>query len=292
MRNDKSPRSYYALMHFIIFVWGFTAVLGALISLKPIALTWYRLLISVVLLAIWIIFIRKKKIILTAYDLKRIAWNGILIGLHWLLFFKAIKTGGVSVTLVAMSSGAFFTSILEPFIYGKKIKFYEILFGLLVIIVMYFTFKISHVNWLAVFFGIAAAFFGSLFSIFNARLIHRFPATVLSFYELLFAWILIGIIILFSENYNDLFKVTLQDAIWLFILGSICTAYAFTVSLEILRKISPFTLTLSINLEPVYGIILALLIFGDKEKMPAGFYIGAFFILLIVTAEGIIKLRK
>jgi drug/metabolite transporter (DMT)-like permease len=279
-------------MHFIIFIWGFTAVLGALISLDSLSLTWYRLLIAIVFLGGWIWLKGGFKTAFSRYDLKHFALNGMLIGLHWLLFFQAIKTGGVSVTLVSLSSGAFFASLLEPLIYKRKPLFYEFIFGLMIIGIMYYIFEINNVHWAAVFYAVSAAFLGSLFSVFNGLLIHRYKAEHLSFFELGFAWLLISLIILFSSGYKDVFHLSLQDLFWLVLLGSICTAYAFTVSLNILKKVSPYTLSLSINLEPVYGIILALLIFGEKEKMPVNFYAGAFLILVLVALEGIIKFRK
>ncbi len=297
MPSDKSARSYYYLMHFIIFIWGFTAVLGALISLDSLPLTWYRLFIAIVFLGGWILFRAVKTSMhpfrtFTRYDFKHFIINGFLIGLHWLLFFQAIKTGGVSVTLVSLSSGAFFTSLLEPLIFKRKPALYEMVFGLMIIGIMYYIFKVNEVDWRAVFYGVLAAFFGALFSVFNGILIKSYRAVYLSFFELLFAWVLISVIMLLTGNYRSLFEASLQDMFWLLVLGTVCTAYAFTDSLNILKKVSPYTLTLSINLEPVYGIILALLIFGDTEKMPPNFYAGALLILLLVALEGIIKLKK
>lgn len=280
------------MLHFIIFIWGFTAVLGALISLDALPLTWYRLLIAWGFLLFFILWRRYPLRHYRPEDYKRFLFNGMLIGLHWLLFFKAIKTGGVSVTLVALSSGAFFTGLLEPLLFNRKISVYEILTGLAVIGIMYFIFRVNDVSWAAVFYGMSAAFAGSLFSVVNARLIRQYPAVTLSFFELFFAWVMISIILLLSGYGVSPPQLSATDWLWLMLLGSVCTAYAFTVSLELLRKISPFTLILSINLEPVYGMVLAYLIFGEKERMSWNFYLGALLILLLVAWEGWWKYRK
>ncbi len=286
----KGKSRDYILMHFIIFIWGFTAILGALISLNFLSLTWFRLLIALLFLGAWIWIKYGFKERFTSYDYKQFALNGFLIGVHWLLFFAAIKTGGVSVTLVALSSGAFFTAFLEPLFFKRKILWYEFFFGFLVILIMYYVFRVNQVNGLAVLLGMGAAFFGSLFSVLNGRLVRIYHAGYLSFFELLFAWVLLGILLIFFGRPDEILRVSATDLFWLIVLGSICTAYAFTASLEILRNINPFTLILSINLEPVYGIILAVLIFGEKEHMSFQFYAGAVMILILVVLEGIIKL--
>ena len=285
-------QKYYVLLHVIIFIWGFTAVLGALISLDALNLTFYRLAVAWVLLAAYAAIRRIPLLAFKIYEYKSFAFNGFLIGLHWLLFFAAVKTGGVSVTLVALSSGAFFTGFLEPLIHKRKVSVYEIAAGLAVIGIMYFIFQVGRVSWTAVFYGMAAAFMGSLFSVLNARLIQHYPAVSLSFWELFFAWIVVGILTAVTRRFVPPEIPDGKDWIWLGILGSICTAYAFTASLRLLKVISPFTLILSINLEPVYGIILALLIFGEKEKMEWEFYAGALLIFLIVVGEGVLKYKQ
>ncbi len=282
---------YYFLMHFIIFIWGFTAVLGALISLSPELITWYRLGLAVLFLYAW----KKLKKINYAYtwhDIKHFIWNGLLIGLHWWMFFSAIKWGNVSVTLVTLSVSSLFVAFLEPFFFKRRIRWYEVLFGMMVIGGLYIIFQVNEVSWKAVVAALAAAFFGSLFSVNNGLLIKRYHPVDLSLYQLLSAFGLLTLIILIRGQVNEIFTITWEDLLWLVILSSICTAYAFTASIEILRKINPFTLILSINLEPVYGIILALIILGEKEKMSPSFYLGSIFILFLVILNGVISLRR
>jgi drug/metabolite transporter (DMT)-like permease len=278
-------------LHFIVFIWGFTAVLGALISLDYLSLTWYRLLIAVFFLSAGLFFRRKKVLPLNKKFIKITMLNGFLIGMHWLFFFKAIKTGGVSVTLVSLSSGALFTSFLEPFFYKRKFRKYEFIFGAMITGVMIWIFGMDGVHPGAVLYGMAAAFLGALFSVINGMYIHHADARWLSLFELGFAWLLLSFILAFSNEPGEIFHVKPTDWIWLALLGSICTAYAFTESLDLLKNINPYTLILSINLEPVYGIILALIIFGEQEKMPPEFYAGAFVILALIIAESYIKLK-
>ncbi len=284
-------RKYYLLMHFIIIIWGFTAVLGALISLSPELITWYRLGLAVIFLYAWKKF-KKINHPYTWYDFKHFIWNGILIGLHWWMFFSAIKWGNVSITLVTLSVSSLFVALMEPFFFKRSIRWYEVLFGVLVIGGLYIIFQVNDVSWKAVTAALAAAFFGSLFSVNNGLLIKRYHPVDLSYYQLLSAFVLLSVIIMIQGQAREVFNITWKDLLWLLILSSVCTAYAFTASIEILRKINPFTLILSINLEPVYGIILALLILGDKEKMSPSFYVGALFILLLVILNGIISVRR
>ncbi len=292
MRNANRYHTghYYLLMHFIIFLWGFTAVLGKLISLNALALTWWRVGLSV--LVLWIY--KRLKNIRQNYsrnEIKFFLLLGFLLSLHWLAFFGSIKAGNVSLTLVTMSVSAFFTSLLEPWFYKRPFRWYEMFFGLLIVGGLAYIFTVEHVRWLPVLLALGASLAGVLFTLVNGRVIHRVNAVDLSFYQLLFAFGFLSVFLMFSGNPSDIFALSLYDFLWLILLSTVCTAFAYTASLEILKKISPYTLILSVNLEPVYGIILALIFFGDSERMSFRFYVGSALILLIVTLEAWIKMR-
>ena len=215
---------------------------------------------------------------------------GLIIALHWLTFFKAIKVSNVSVTLACLSTGAFFTSILEPIFYKRKIIWYEVLFGLIVIIGLYIIFKVEGDYWLGIILALTSAFLSALFSVINGKFAKEYHAATISFYELIGGVGFISIYLLATQQFSvDFFSISLSDLGWLFILASICTAYAFIASVHVMKHLSPYTVMLTINMEPIYGIILALLVFDEKEKMNPSFYIGASIILSTVILNGILK---
>ena len=290
MQNDKLLN--YLHLHFIVFIWGFTAVLGALISIDAIPLVWYRMLLGSFFVFIFI-KIRKERLRVSAKSLFKFGFVGFLIALHWLAFFSAIKTSNVSITLAMMSTGAFFGSLLEPIFYKRKIIKYEVFFGLVVITGLYIIFKVETQYVLGIILALCSSFLGALFSIFNGKLIQYHKASVISFYELLFGMSFILVYLLITGSFDSaFFQLSLNDWIFIVILASACTAYAFIASIHVLKWISPYTVLLTINMEPVYGIILALIILGDKEYMSPSFYLGAIIIIITVIVNGIIKNKK
>ncbi len=284
--------SKYLKLHFIIFIWGFTAVLGALIQLDYLSLTWYRIGLAVVFLVIYIMSKKELSTHLLASDFKshlRYATGGIIITLHWLAFFYAIKISNVSITLVTLSSGAFFTSILEPLFFKRKIYWYELVLGILILGGFFILIKVEKIQFAGVFFALIAAFLSGLFSVINGIYIQDQQGPVLSFFQLFYGFILLTIILWIKGSIFQMPLPTQTDWLFLIILASICTAYAFTVSISLMKYLSPFTVMISINLEPVYGIILAVLFLGKQEEMSLGFYIGAFIILIIIMINAYVK---
>lgn len=290
MQNDKLLN--YLHLHFIVFIWGFTAVLGALITLEAIPLVWYRMLLATGFVFLYLKF-RKENLKFPLKTLGAFALAGIIIALHWLTFFGAIKASNVSVTLAVISTGAFFTSLLEPLLYGRKIIWYEVFFGLLVMIGLYIIFDVEASYSLGIVLALISAFLSALFSVINGKFVLKHKASAISFYELLFGVIGISIYLAVSGSFTaEFFTVSSHDWLYLAILASGCTAYAFIASIHVMKWISPYTVMLTINMEPVYGIILALLVLGDSEKMGSQFYYGAIIILLTVIANGIIKITQ
>jgi len=216
--------------------------------------------------------------------------TGIIIALHWITFFMAIKVSNVSVTLAIMSTGALFTAILEPIWYKRKMIWYEVLFGGIVIVGLYIIFNVETDYVLGIVLALIASFLASVFALVNGKYVKQYRASIISFYELLSGVVFVTIYLLFSETFNvDFFVLSTSDWGYMVLLASICTAYAFIAGVHVMRHISPYTVMLSVNMEPVYGIILAFLILGDKEKMSPQFYVGALIILSTVIANGIIK---
>ncbi len=288
MPNDKNLNSYLHL-HFIVFVWGFTAVLGALITLEALSLVWYRMLFASFFILVYILY-KKISIKLPVKTILVLLFAGLVIALHWFTFFKAIKVSNVSVTLACLSTGAFFASILEPIFFKRKIIGYEVLFGLIVIAGLYLIFNVEGHYIEGIILALTSAFLSASFSIINGKFAKVYNPTVISFYELLGGVLFFSVFLLIGGSFNaDFFKLSWNDLKWLLVLSSFCTAYAFIASVAVMKYLSPYTVMLTINLEPIYGIILALIVFGEKEQMNGQFYIGALIILTTVILNGIFK---
>jgi drug/metabolite transporter (DMT)-like permease len=282
----------YLHLHFIVFIWGFTAILGALISLDALPLVWFRMLFAVGFIGIYIYF-KKLSIKISRKALLQFIFSGLIIALHWFTFFHAIKISNISITLACLSTGALFASLLEPILYGKKIVYYEVFFGLLVVVGLYIIFNVEGNYLWGMLTALTSAFLSALFAVINSKLVQKHDATVISFYELSGGVIFFTFLLLATNSFSsDFFMLSTTDFMYLMILSSICTAYAFIASTSVMKFLSPYTVMLTINLEPIYGIVLALLVFEEKEKMSFEFYIGAVIILLTVILNGIIKSRK
>ncbi len=289
---QKGKLKDFVHLHGIVFIWGFTAVLGKLITIEAIPLVWFRLFIASIVLGIFL-FLKKTNLKITLKAIYQFSIGGFIIGLHWIAFFYAIKIANISITLATLATGALFTSILEPLFLKRKIKLHEIILSLLTVIGIVIIFNVEPQYTTGIFIALFAAFLSALFAVINANFIKEHDASVISFYELLFAVILISLVLLFQNGFTtNFFKLTTEDWIYIGILGTVCTAYALTASTHLLKKISPFTMMLTINLEPVYGILLALLVFKESEKMNLNFYYGGLLIFIAVILNGYIKTKK
>ncbi|WP_281297135.1 DMT family transporter [Flavobacterium limnophilum] len=287
MQNGKLGS--YLSLHLIVFIWGFTAVLGALISINADALVWYRMLLAAVFLVLFIVF-KKKSFSVPPKELFKLIFVGFLIAIHWIFFFKAIHVSNVSITLAVFSLGAFFASLLEPLFYGRKVLWYEVFFGLVIIAGLGIILQVEMNYFEGMIYALASVIVGVLFTLINGKLTDRHESSVITFYEFMAGVVFISIYFLFENKFTaDFFILTANDWILLLILSSICTAYAFTASVKVMRKLSPYTIMLTTSLEPVYGIVLAYFILGGKEKMSFEFYIGALLIVLTVILNGIVK---
>ena len=277
---QKNSIIHYLHLHFLVFIAGFTAILGELITNSSESIVWHRMAIASIL-AFFILILRKNSLIISFSKLKKYSFQGLIIALHWITFFEAIKQSNISITLAMFSTAAFFTSILEPIFYKRNIKFSEIFLGFSVIAGIFLIFN-SEIKYLSgIFLGIISALLASFFSVFNGILVKDDNPVRISFYEF-FTGVIFITLFLFLRN--DVESLLIQNIfslnyLYIFVLGSICTAYAFIASVYLLKYISPFSMVLTYNLEPIYGIILAVCIFGSNEIMTFEFYIGFFLIL-------------
>ncbi|MGY8918812.1 MAG: DMT family transporter [Flavobacteriales bacterium] len=289
----KNNLKHYLHLHFLVFIAGFTAILGEVITIGSIALVWHRMFIALVLTFLFLIY-KGYNLIINTKNLLKFSIAGIIIALHWITFFEAIEQSNISITLAMFSTGAFFASLLEPIFFKRKVRPVEIILGFLVICGVFIILNANINSFIGVVLGITSALLASLFSVLNGKLVQKNNPVVISFYEFFSGVIFILLYLIFSGTLAELTITSLisYDYLYIFILGSICTAYAFIASVHILKYLSPYTLVLTYNLEPVYGILLAIFIFPESEKMEFSFYVGTLIILSTIIINSILKYRK
>ena len=289
MLGNKSKSILH--FHFIVFIFGFTAILGSLISINSFQIVWFRVLIAALTIIV-VIKILKKSIQISLSQLLMLMLCGFLISLHWVFFFEAIKVSNVSVTLSILSLGAFVTSFLEPFFYKKKIVKYEVFLGIIVAVGTIIVFKTQFHYLEGIIYALIAVLLSVFFTLINGKIINYLPSLTISFYELASGFLILSFILLVrGELTSEIIKITKDDLLWLLILGTLCTGYAFVISVDVMRHLSPYTLMISINMEPIYGMLLAYLILSDKEQMSSQFYVGFSLIFFSVIINGYLKLR-
>ena len=277
-------------LHFLVFIAGFTAILGELISIDAIALVWFRMAIAAVMMFGYI-KIKRVDLKIPFKTILKFFVAGIIIALHWITFFAAIKASNISITLAMFSTGAFFAAFIEPLFFRRKIIGYEIIFGLVVILGVVLITQTELRYLTGILLGISSALFSTLFAVLNGKFVEQHGATVISFYEFIGGVAFISLYLLFSDQgfSEDFFILNSTDWICLFILASICTAYAFIASIHVMKQITPFSVVLTYNLEPIYGIVMALLLFPETETMTPMFYLGALLIICTVLLNAVYK---
>ncbi len=279
-------RKAFLQLHIAILLAGLTAIFGKLISLNEGLLVWYRMFISAVTLLI-IMVLQKKSIRISFKNMMKMSGVGCLIALHWVTFYGSIKYANISVSVTCLSAIGFFTSFLEPLIAKRKIKLTEVLLGMLAITGIYLIFNFYPEYKTGIIFGIVSAMFASIFPILNKPIVQTFPTHIVTLYEMaggcifLTAFIPLYTHFFTAQNYLP----TLYDWGWLLLLAWVCTVFAFVLQLNALKVISPFTVNLSYNLEPIYSIILAFIFFKESKFLGKGFYAGFALILLAVTLQ-------
>lgn len=286
-------RKAFLQLHIAVFLAGFTGILGRLITLNEAMLVWYRLLVTV--LALWVLYFFQRR-------LHRISWGGIArsagigvaVALHWVTFYASIKYANVSVALVCFSAVGFFTAILEPLITRRPFNKIELLLGLLVIAGIYLLFHFDPRFKTGIIMGLISALLGSLFPVFNRVLVQQYKPETVTLYQLsggfLFLTILLPVYLQFVPASHLL--PTLTDTGWLLILGLVCTVWAFNLSMNALKKISAFTVNLTYNLEPIYGIALAFIVYREDKLLTNAFYIGLLLIVLSVFLHSLMVYRS
>lgn len=294
----------FTQINLAVILWGFTAILGKAISLSAPVLVWYRMLIASAIL--WLIIsYRKEWPQLAKNDLKRLILIGILFSIHWIAFYGCVKLANASIAVVCLACASVFTAVLDPLLNKQKINKKELLLGLLAVLGVICIYTLHSptdeqatapmVNFnLGLLLGVLASVISSLFSVLNKPLAEKYSARPLVFSEMVGGLTFLSLlapIYLYMQPNVQLSPVGF-DYLWIFILGYCCTVWAQSLAMSSLKTLSPFTVTLSVNLEPVYGILLAFLIFKENNQLGYGFYIGLVFIFTSVALQTALTLRQ
>ncbi|MEY2835585.1 MAG: hypothetical protein RLZZ557_1247 [Bacteroidota bacterium] len=286
-------RKAFLQLHAAVLLAGFTGVLGRLITINESLLVWYRMFFAVIALLLLSVFTGKIKWIPFRKMLPLLG-IGSIIALHWVFFYGSVKYANVSVSLVCFSAIGFFSSLIDPLISKRKFEWVEILLGLMVMFGVYLIFHFDQDFRLGIVMGIVSSFLASIFPILNKSMVEKYDPDTITFYEMAGGWFMLNLFVpvymqfMPSQNYLPGWN----DLLWLIILSLLCTVLAFNLSVRALSRISPFTVNLSFNLEPVYGILLAFLIFGEHQDLGLSFYAGLLIIFLTVVIQTIRIAKK
>ncbi|OWR12949.1 DMT family transporter [Chryseobacterium sp. VAUSW3] len=279
-------------LHLIVFLWGFTAILGKLIHVNAQILVFYRMLFAAFFLFVFIRFFKRDSLKISRTLLIQLSIIGGFMAFHWLFFFHSIKVSNVSIALSCLSLSTLFAAVLEPIIFKRKIDISEVIMGIVIVICMGMIFKTEFHYKEGIFFGILTALFGTIFSVFNGKIYGKTSSGNIIFYEIFAGFLILSFFYLVTGQITQLNEISYRDLSLIILLASVFTAFPMLESIKLMKYISPFTLILTVNLEPVYGIILAFFIFGDSEQMSPVFYIASFIMILAIIANGVIKARK
>ncbi len=289
----KNVSKHHLLLHLIVFIWGWSPILGKGISLDALQLVWYRIAFTIILMGFYLVYIRAS-LKISFKRLVQLSIIGFIICIHWLCFYGAIKVSNVSVTMAAFSTGTLFTAIVEPIVYKRAIVWYELIIGIIIIGAICLIFSVEIKYGLGILLGILAAFTASVFSVYNGLFIldQKEPITspVLSFVELTAALVGLSVFLAFKGSYSTaFFTISNQDLILLVIFAGVCTVYPFIASVNLMKHLTPYTINLTVNLEGLYGIVLACLLFHENKYMSVTFYVGFGIILSAIFLNAILK---
>jgi drug/metabolite transporter (DMT)-like permease len=289
-------------LHTAVFLWGFTAIFGKLITLDAATLVWYRMLLTAIFMLAIISF----------DNFKKLSWIGFLMALHWLAFYASIKLSNASVALVCLATSSLFTSIIAPILNNTSFKIREVLLGTLSLVGMYciYHFQVEY-KW-GIITGIIAAFLSAVFTVYNKRIANEIPVKTMVFYEMASGFILLSlsipVLLQFTPEMHflpqqiEIGKLIQQfpqalilqpnDWIWLICISLFCTVWAQTLALNALKKLNAFTVALSVNMEPIYGVLLAIIFLNEGTQLGLGFIIGMCLIMLSVGLQMVQLLKR
>ena len=279
-------------LHLIVFLWGFTAILGKLIQANAQILVFYRMLFAAIFLFVFIRIYKKESIKVSKKIFFQLAGIGFAMALHWYCFFYSIKVSNVSIALSCLSLSTLFASILEPIIFKRKIDVSEVIMGAVIVACILLIFKTEFHFKEGIIYGVLCAVFGTVFSVFNGKMFGKTSSGNIIFYEIFCGWFILMLFYVGTGHIFEMNEINYRDLALICLLASVFTAFPMLESVKLMNYISPFTLILTVNLEPVYGIVLAFFIFGDSEEMSPIFYIASGVMILAIIVNGLLKSRK
>ncbi len=295
MKPSNSLFTTYLQLHFIVLIWGFTAILGMLISISPVELVFYRTLFSVIGLYV-LLKLSNISFRISQKDMLKMLLTGGIIAIHWITFFLAARLSNISICLVGMATGSLWTSLIDPLISKRKFQFYEPLLGIIALIGISVVFTAVIDSWLGFLIAVCSAMMSAVFTVINGIFIKNQHHHTINFYEMAGAFISVALFLpvysYFFTNDGLQLGLTVSDSFYLIILAVVCTVYAYSLGIKLMHKLTAFSINLAVNLEPVYGIILAYLLFTETEQMDSNFYWGAAIILLSVLLHPVLEKMK
>ena len=284
----------YLKLHFIVFLWGFSAILGKLVSIPAVEMVWYRSILAAMGMGA-VIYFSRGSFKVPRPDLIKLLAIGAIVSMHWIAFFGSARVSNVSVSLVGFATNSLWAAILEPWFNKTRIKKYEVLLGLIVMAGLYIIFSFDFQYKLGLLIGIFAGLTSSVFAVLNSRMVKRVSARSITFYEMIGVFVATGIFLPFLQFAGVDLRWPLlpnaMDFLYITILAGVCSVYAYTVAVDLMKRISVFMIQLTLNLEPLYGIVMAVIIFGQQEKMNLNFYVGTLVILSAVITYPMVKKR-
>ncbi len=284
--------SYLLRLHFIVFLWGFTAILGKLILAEAQVLVFYRMLFAAFFLYLYLRLIKKGSIKVPKVLLFKLIGIGSIMAFHWLFFFQSIKVSNVSIALSCLSLSTLFAALIEPVVFRRSPDWAEVIIGIIIVVCISLIFNAELKYNEGIIYGIFCALFGTVFSVFNGKIFGKTSSGNIIFYEIAGGWLVLTLFYIFSGQISSIREISYTDIALVILLASVFTAYPMFESVKLMKFISPFTLILTVNLEPVYGIILAFFIFGASEHMSPVFYGASLIMIVSIVINGIIKSRR
>ncbi|GHN00868.1 permease [Cytophagales bacterium WSM2-2] len=291
----KATVGDYIKLHLIVFLFGFTAILGKLVSIPSVEMVFYRTLLAALGMAALILFTKGSFVVPSPKDFWKLMLTGLIVAIHWLTFFGSGRVANPSVSLVGFATCSFWAALIEPIAKKQKIRPMEVGLGIAVLIGLYIIFSFDFNYPLGLLLGITSGLTAAIFSVINSKMVGRISSYTITFYEMVSACLGIVIFFPFYQKYISNGELNLlpsaTDWIYLAILGWVCSVYAYSQMIDLSKKLSVFFIQLALNLEPVYGIGFAILIFGQQEVMGWSFYLGTLIILTAVALYPALKRR-
>lgn len=285
----------YLKLHFIVLIWGFAGILGAIIKIPAIDLVIFRTFFASVAMAIIIFVTPTAEFLQSRATILKLVGTGFLVGFHWLLFFAAVKAGGASIGMIGLSTATLWTALLTPFFQGVKLSWLEMMLGCVVVAALCYIFHVEHTQGMGLALSVAAGFVAALFSSINGCLTKHHHHFSIAFYEIAGACFVCLASLPFAPSFSEsrvqfLILPDGRDLTYLLILALACTVYPYAASVELLKRVPVFAANLSVNMEPVYGMVLAALILDENHHLSDRFYLGASLIVVAVFSYPVFRM--